>query len=189
MPSRQEQLLDAAITVLGSQGIRQLTHRAVDAAAGLPAGSASNYFRTRDALVNAIIERFAERERASWEALAGMVTPRTPEELAEVLAAYVRRAVGPDRVVTIARYGIFLEAALRPESREQLTASAREIRRWGAEWLRSVGAPDPGQACELLLDQMDGLILHNLAYPDLVVDLEARLTAAVRGVFDVCGAD
>ena len=180
MPSRREQLLDAAITVLGSQGIRQLTHRAVDAAAELPAGSASNYFKTRDSLVDAIIERFAERERASWEALAGMVTPRTAEELAGVLAAYVRRAVGADRVMTIARYGIFIESALRPGARAQLTESAREIRRWGAEWLRSIGAPDPGLACELLLDHVDGLILHHLAYPDLSGDLEGRLVAIVR---------
>src|SRR5690348_5248255 len=180
MPSRRERLLDAAITVLGSQGIRQLTHRAVDAAAGLPAGSASNYFKTRDALVDAIIVRFAERDRASWEALAGMVTPRTGAELAGVLAAYVRRAVDADRVVTIARYAVFVEAALRPESRAQLTESAREIRRWGAEWLRPIGAPDPALACELLFDQVDGLILHHLAYPDLTGDLEARLVAMVR---------
>jgi DNA-binding transcriptional regulator YbjK len=180
MPSRREQLLDAAITVLGSQGIRQLTHRAVDAAAGLPAGSASNYFKTRDALVDAIIERFAERDRASWQALAGLVMPRTAQDLAGMLAAYVRRAVGADRVVTIARYGVFIESALRPGSRSQLTESAREIRRWGAEWLRSIGAPDPALACELLFDQIDGLILHHLAYPGLSGDLEGRLVATVR---------
>jgi hypothetical protein len=69
---------------------------------------------------------------------------------------------------------------MRPGSRAQLTESAREIRRWGAEWLRSIGAPDPALACELLLDQMDGLILHHLAYPDLAGDLEGRLVAIVR---------
>jgi DNA-binding transcriptional regulator YbjK len=181
MPTRPEQLLDAAIAVLGSQGIRQLTHRAVDAAAEVPPGSASNYFKTREALVNAMIVRFAARERDAWEALAGMVTPRSPAELVGVLAAYVRRAVGVDRAVTIARYSVFIEAALRPGAREQLTESAREIRRWGAEWLRSIGARDPELACELLLDQMDGLILHQIAYPGLGGDLEARLTAMVRG--------
>jgi len=181
MPSRPEQLLDAAIAVLGSQGIRQLTHRAVDAAAELPAGSASNYFRTREALVNAMIVRFADRDRQSWEALAGMFTPREPGELVAALAAYVQRAVGADREVTIARYSVFIEAALRPGAREQLTRSAREIRRWGADWLRGIGAADPELACELLFDQIDGLILHRLAYPDLAVDLEARLTAMVRG--------
>ena len=48
------------------------------------------------------------------------------------------------------------------------------------EWLRSIGAPDPELACELLLDQLDGLILHHLAYPDLSGDLEGRLVAIVR---------
>jgi DNA-binding transcriptional regulator YbjK len=180
MPSRQELLLDAAITVLGSQGTRQLTHRAVDAAAGLPAGSASNYFKTREALVNAIIERFAERERITWEALVGVFTPRSPDELAVALAAYVRRAVGADRVMTVARFGLFVEAGLRPSSQGQLAETAREIRRWGAEWLRAAGASDPDAASELILDQMDGLILHQIAYPDLVVDVEARMVVVVR---------
>ena len=59
MTNRRDDLLDAAIAVLGESGIHALTHRAVDAAAGLPAGSASNHFRTRDALLGAVVERFA----------------------------------------------------------------------------------------------------------------------------------
>ncbi len=39
MTTRREQLLDAAITVLGERGIHALSHRAVDTQAGLPAGS------------------------------------------------------------------------------------------------------------------------------------------------------
>jgi len=66
VPSRQEELLDAAIAVLGGQGVRQLTHRAVDVAAGLPSGSTSNYFKTRDALLVGIVDRFVARERAGW---------------------------------------------------------------------------------------------------------------------------
>src|SRR5262245_38143106 len=100
MPSRQEVLLDAAIAVLASQGSRGLTHRAVDAAAGLPSGSTSNYFKTREVLLEAVIERFASLERAGWEVLAGLVVPRTAEDLAVALAAFIRRAVGPDRVLT-----------------------------------------------------------------------------------------
>jgi DNA-binding transcriptional regulator YbjK len=180
VPSRQEQLLDAAIEVLGGQGSRRLTHRAVDAAAGLPGGSAANYFKTRESLVNAIIERFAERERSTWAVLVGVFTPRTPDELAAALAAFVRRAVGVDRVMTVARFGLFVESALRPAPGDQLVASAREIRRWGTDWLRAVGASQPEVACELILDQMDGLILHQLAYPELVVDVESRMLAVVR---------
>ncbi len=182
MPSRQEVLLDAAIAVLGTEGARGLTHRAVDAAAGLPSGSTSNYFKTREALLGAVIERFAERERAGWEMLAGLVDPRTAEDLAVALAAFIRRAVGPDRVMTIARYVLFVEAALRPEVQRQLAESARQIREWGTRWLRAIGATDPATACALILDQVEGLILHQLAVPDPAVDLERRLTVAVRAL-------
>ena len=181
MPTRQEQLLDAAIAVLGSQGTRQLTHRAVDAAAGLPSGSTSNYFKTREALVAAVVERFAARDRATWEMLASVVAPRTPEELAAALAAYVRRAVGPDRSVTIARYVLFVEAALRADVAQQMSETAREIRGWGAQWLVSIGAADPAGACELILDQIEGMILHSViggvAPAD---DLPERLARVVR---------
>lgn len=183
MPSRQEALLDAAIAVLGSEGSRGLTHRAVDAAAGLPAGSASNYFKTRESLVAAAIERFADRDRATWEMLASVVAPRTPEELAAVLAAYVRRAVGPDRPLTIARYVLFIEAALRADVRQQMSESAREIRRWGARWLQAIGAADPAGACDMVLDQVEGMILHLLVQGEPAADdLAERLAQAVRGL-------
>ena len=63
-------MLDAAITVLGGRGVRGLTHRAVDAAAGAPAGTTSNHFRTRDALLDGVVDRFAERERDALRDLA-----------------------------------------------------------------------------------------------------------------------
>src|SRR6266487_2562015 len=76
MAGRREELLDAAITVLGERGIHALTHRAVDTAAGLPAGSTSNHFRTRDALLDAVVERFAARDRAIEVRRADFRNPR-----------------------------------------------------------------------------------------------------------------
>lgn len=180
MPSRAEALLDGAIEVLGSHGVRGLTHRAVDAAAGLPAGSASNYFKTRHALLGAVVDRFAERERAAWAAVTGLVQPRTGDELALALAAYVRRATGPDRVMTVARYSLFVEAAVRSDLQPRLAETAREIRRWGAEWLRAVGSTDPDTHCRLILDQVEGIVLHELAFPDPDRDLDRVLAVVVR---------
>jgi DNA-binding transcriptional regulator YbjK len=45
--SRRALIADAAISTLARDGMRGLTHRAVDRTAGLPEGSASYYFRTR----------------------------------------------------------------------------------------------------------------------------------------------
>ena len=42
--SRRALIADAAISTLARDGMRGLTHRAVDRAAGLPEGSASYYF-------------------------------------------------------------------------------------------------------------------------------------------------
>ena len=55
--SRRAEIADTAITTLARDGMRGLTHRAVDRAAGLPEGSASYYFRTRQALLKATVER------------------------------------------------------------------------------------------------------------------------------------
>ena len=48
-------MLDAAIQILGERGVRAVTHRAVDAEAGVSAGSTANYFSTREALFAAIV--------------------------------------------------------------------------------------------------------------------------------------
>jgi DNA-binding transcriptional regulator YbjK len=44
---RKTVIADAAIALLAAAGAKGLTHRAVDAQAGLPAGSTSFYCRTR----------------------------------------------------------------------------------------------------------------------------------------------
>jgi len=184
MPSRQEQLLDAAITILGSQGVRALTHRAVDAAAGLPAGSTSNYFKTRDALLEAVVERFAARERATWETIAGLVRPRTADDLATALAAFVRQATEAEaeRTTTLARYSLFVEAALRPPLRATLAETARAVRTWAAGWLGDLGSTDPDGDCQLILDHLDGMMLHRLAFPEPAADPTEQITTLVRAV-------
>lgn len=58
---RRRQLLESALTVIADQGLRGLTHRAVDRQAGLPEGSCSAYLRTRRALQSALTEYVADR--------------------------------------------------------------------------------------------------------------------------------
>lgn len=179
MTNRREQILDAAISVLGRQGVRACTHRAVDAAAGLPAGSTSNYFRSRDALLDGVVERLAAREVELWERVAVGTPPSTPKELADALAVFVRDATGPHRALALARFAVFVEAGAKPAMRHRLATSAGRIRDWGGQWMRAVGSPDPARDARIVLDQLDGLILHQLAVPDPAFDPVDRLTALV----------
>ncbi|MBZ5737383.1 TetR/AcrR family transcriptional regulator [Nocardioides mangrovi] len=67
---RRRQLLEAALHVIADEGLRGLTHRAVDRRAGLPEGSCSAYLRTRKALQAALTEYVADRLVADVDELA-----------------------------------------------------------------------------------------------------------------------
>jgi len=184
MPNRRDGLLDAAISVLGERGIHGLTHRTVDTAAGLPAGSTSNHFRTRDALLNAVVERFAARERANWEDLAATMYPVTPQELARAMAVFAQEATGPHRTLTLARYAILVEAGIHPSLRAQLLATGARVNAWFMNWLRIAGSTDPERDAPIIMNHWTGIVLHELAIPDPAFDpypqIAALITAVVR---------
>jgi AcrR family transcriptional regulator len=179
---RREELLDAAITVLGKRGIHALTHRAVDTAAGLPAGSASNHFRTRDALLDAVVERFAARDRAMWEDIAVRLYPTTPQELAQALTLAAQAATGPHRAVSLARYAILVEAGIHPSLRAQLSAAGARVNAWFMNWLRIAGSADPERDAPVIMNHWTGLILHQLAIPDPAFNPSEQITAIVTAV-------
>ncbi|HEV7709700.1 MAG TPA: TetR/AcrR family transcriptional regulator [Asanoa sp.] len=179
---RREDVLDAAITLLGTGGVRAVTHRTVDAEAGLPAGATSNLFRTRDALLGAVVERFAAREKANWDDLAASGTPTTPAELAAVVATVARDAVGPHRTLTLARYVILVEAAHHPALRAALLAAGSRVDAWFTMWLRVAGSTNPERDAPILMNAYSGLILHELANPDPAFDPGGRLTPLVEAL-------
>jgi DNA-binding transcriptional regulator YbjK len=176
---RRDEVLDAAIAVLGTQGVRGLTHRAVDAAAGAPAGTTSNHFRTRDALFDGIVDRFAERERA---ALPGD-PPGSPAGLAEALATFAVTATTGRRDVTLARFALLVEAANRPHLQRKLGETAAGVTGWAVDWARAAGSRHPERDAALLGAQMDAMVLHQLAYPDPGFDPAAALTALIGALF------
>jgi AcrR family transcriptional regulator len=182
MATRREHLLDAAITVLGERGIHALTHRAVDAQAGLPAGSASNHFRTRDALLDAVMDRFVVREQALWQELAMRMYPTTPHELAAVLVVAAKTATGPQRTLTLARYAILVEAGIRASMRAHLLAGGARVNAWFMTWLRVAGSTDPERDAPIIMNHYTGVVLHELAIPDPAFDPTDQITALVTTV-------
>lgn len=182
MADRRTAILDAALELVGTQGMRGLTHRAVDAAAGLPPGSTSNYFRTREALIFGIVERFVVRERAMATGPRDEVDP-TPDGVATALGRFVDRALGPDRAVTLARYAILVEAAQNPDLREGMATGADQVDRWSLDLITRAGARDPARDLGVLANYVTGMLLHELALPS--PDLDAR--ARIRAVIDTLG--
>lgn len=162
MSDRRERLLDAALDVVGTQGLRALTHRAVDARAQVPAGATSNLFRARRDLVAAMLGRLLELETAAWPDAGDAGHAVDPVEL---LVERVRLLGGPLRAVTVARLAMFGEAAVDPTLREQIADGRARVEREVRDWLGGLGlAVDPA-VVTVLLSTVNGLLLERIAMP------------------------
>ncbi|TJZ54628.1 TetR family transcriptional regulator [Streptomyces piniterrae] len=184
MARRRDQVLDAAVEVLGAEGSRRLTYQAVDTAAGVPSGTTSNYFRNRAALIDGIVDHLQALDRREWEAFAAGTDPADQGELADAMAAFVRQAVGPARARTAARFALFLESSARPELRAPLTRGREAVLAWSAEWVRRFGSRAPERHGRILIDHLDGVVLHQLAFPDEDFDPAGDIGALLSGLLD-----
>ncbi len=116
---RRALLADAAIELLVESGVHGVTHRAVDQRAGLPAGTASNYFRSREALLVATAQRVMEQHQADMAAaIADGPRPEPAgddrERAIELIAGSLLLAAGPHRSRYLAIFELRLESLRRP---------------------------------------------------------------------------
>ncbi|TDO33832.1 TetR family transcriptional regulator [Kribbella sp. VKM Ac-2527] len=161
-PERRAQLADAGLAVLAESGARGLTHRAVDAAAGLPAGTASNYFRSRDALLGALGERIFERLAPDEERLAPLAEREPSVELVVDYVRYiVERLLGRSEL-TLALLELRLEATRRPELHEILTRTLQQGFDTDISFHVQAGLPGGAEEVRLLRFAIEGLVLDQL---------------------------
>lgn len=180
MASTRGRALDAALALVGEQGIRALTHARVDERAGLPKGSTSNWFRTRDALVAGVVEWLAEHERAEL-ASAEMPPVETPEQLIDAMTGMIAVQTGPLAVRTRARYALFLEGAGDDELLAPLLTQRRVFVEWTTDLLERIGARSPAEAVRTLMAAGDGIVLHRVT-----VDPEAEIRPVVERAVRAC---
>lgn len=176
----RERALQAAVEVLGTAGLRALSHARVDVQANLPPGSTSNWFRTRRALLGGVVDWIAERERADFDP-AAMPATTGLEGLVEGLSAMAELQTGPFATRTRARYALFLELAADPELGEPLRRQRHEFERWTEQMVTAVGIADPVPATRAIMALADGLLLHRLTV-DPALDVRPAIERAVRAL-------
>jgi DNA-binding transcriptional regulator YbjK len=176
----RERALEAAVGLLGVEGVRALTHARVDERAGLPPGSTSNWFRTRRALLGGIVDWIAEAERADFDP-ASVPAMTEVEGLVDAFCAAVELQTGPFAARTRARYALFLELAGDPELAEPLRRQRHEFERWTEQIVTDVGITDPVPATRALMALADGLLLHRLTV-DPTLAVRPAIERAVRAL-------
>ncbi|KAE8765334.1 TetR/AcrR family transcriptional regulator [Georgenia thermotolerans] len=156
MSDRRTQIAEAALTVVASAGLKGLTHRAVDAAAAVPPGTTSNYFRNRAALVAAVAGRIEQLDLALWASLAAGAAPGSVEELADQLADLVGLLTGEHATLTAARLAMSLD---QPEA---AVAGHRRLLGGLEQVLAALAVPEARSRARAAADYADGLMLHAL---------------------------
>ncbi|MBF6090460.1 TetR/AcrR family transcriptional regulator [Nocardia cyriacigeorgica] len=185
MPKRSERrvlLADTALALIDDYGLAQVTHRAIDAAAGVPIGTTSNYFPTRAALYEAIARRIldqqleAEADTADGEA--------TAEGVADYLAAAGDAGAGPARNRYLARFELSLEASRNAD----LAAVMRELRavtvRRRAARIRAVYPEATEQQADAIASLLTGIAFDRLTLEVPAMDTAAIARAVLRGFLE-----
>ncbi|MDE1915267.1 MAG: TetR family transcriptional regulator [Sphingomonadales bacterium] len=155
---RRAAIADAAIDILGEQGSRGLTHRAIDKHLGYPEGTTSAYFRRREDLVVVTIKALFDADFRRINLLFDTLLAREAVDLASVaqwfarMLAAVRQEQGPVRM--LARYECFLMAKRNPDTDRLLRASFDLRTERTEEVFRRLGAANARRAAiqfEILL--------------------------------------
>ncbi|MEV5726427.1 MULTISPECIES: TetR/AcrR family transcriptional regulator [Streptomyces] len=167
-PERRAALVDAGIEVLAREGARGLTFRAVDAEAGVPVGTASNYFAGRDDLLRQIDARVHARLAPDPQVLEGLMRAPKDRALVTALMHDLIGRIARDRTGYLALLELRLEATRRPALRESYTKSVRSQLEYGMEFHREAGLPGGDTTVVVLYLAMLGLMVELTTLPGVL---------------------
>ncbi len=159
---RREQIADTALEVLATEGAHGLTHRAVDIHAGLPRGTTSNFFNSRQALFLGVGQRLADRHWAYVQSLREeLVGPLDRRELATILTRVVS-GTGELRTLHLARYELFLAGVRDNTLHSALIGLHNASLEIAVTLLQAARLPEPRRRVQLLSSLLNGLLVDQL---------------------------
>ncbi|HEX2729500.1 MAG TPA: hypothetical protein VHM16_07070, partial [Rubrobacteraceae bacterium] len=131
--------------------------------AGLPKGSTSNYFRTRQALLSGVVDRLVELDTPADG--AGFL-PDSADEFVEALCRLFDHLTRANRIPTTARLVLFMEGSHDSSLREELSRGREVLESVVVVALARLGARDPATAATAVAACFEGFLLHRIARHD-----------------------
>jgi len=164
-----------------------VSHRAVEAAAGVSHGTTRYYFGSRQQIVDATLEYLATRDAA--------IADRTRQSAAETsapagfdvdrLADAMVALVTGEQHYQLARYELMLEVARRPDLRPFLVRWRMSFIGRIEAMLTAMGSPDPSLAARWFVAALDGMLLDELCAGTLSFREHAK--PLIRAMLDTTG--
>lgn len=179
---RRRAILDATLRVIAADGVEVVTHRRVAAEAGVPLGSTTYYFDSRDALVRAAFRHYVARTLAALTALGSAQPKDTVEDLVAFLIEVVRHEAA-DPAIILLEYELMLRAARDPVLARDVQGYERGLAGRLAEVLERLGVAQPFDAARTLIAVVRGFELESLHRAGVdVTDLRRRLLPVARAL-------
>lgn len=182
---RREALADAAIEILGTGGIHKLSHRAVDEQAGLPQGTASNYFPRRDDLLAAAVSRIGELQ---WAAMAaarretavsvGVAGPVDEADLIDLIGTFLYESATRHRTRYLAVFELTLESTRRPELAQAIAQLVGVALDTTIAEHRALGLTTSPEQVQALISLYSGALLTSVISPEGAFTHEGALALA-----------
>jgi DNA-binding transcriptional regulator YbjK len=178
--ARREQLVDAGLRLVAGGGLGAITHRSVESAAGVPHGTVTYWFGSRDGLIAAMVDRLVADSEARVAVIAGDVAATfAAGDALDVgaIAAAVADWMQADAERQVARLELELAAARDPRLQARMRDAAQVFWRLCEPLVRAAGSSEPERDGRAMAAMIDGLLLDRLAHPP---QDDAVLAAAVR---------
>jgi DNA-binding transcriptional regulator YbjK len=156
-------VVEAAVELVGTEGLRALTHARVDDRAGVPRGSTSNYFRSHQALLSGVVDGIVDRELPAVDVA---FSPSSPDELVDALCGLFEHLTTVNQTVTTARLVLFMEASHNAVLRDALSRGRAAMEALAVVALARLSARDPHTAGIAVAACFEGLLLHRIARHD-----------------------
>lgn len=158
---RRERILGATLAVIARSGIGAVTHRSVAEEAGVPLGSLTYWFGTKDDLLREALRRFVAEEADRLKGIADLLgADADPADVAERYATVLETNNGPEQ---IAQFELYLEAARNPALRDIAQESFRAYEEVAVAALRAAGVEDAERVAPLFVSLADGLGMRRMA--------------------------
>jgi DNA-binding transcriptional regulator YbjK len=165
-PERRARILDTAIGILADEGVGGLTHRHVDDLSDLPAGTTSNYFRTRQALLEATAQRTVDLHWQRVEMLRSAVGSLTSDGLRALLTQLLTEPDQQLRRNTLARFELFMEGTRRPELQPFLVQLQAAAVKSATLIFEAAGLDPTPDQMEELSRLLNGYVFSQLTIPN-----------------------
>lgn len=184
--------------IIARDGLRALTHRAVDSEASLAQGSSSYYVPTRSALIELIVRALAERSIAEAEEAArsvrsslGSASGLTVDDFATAIAGIVETFAS--RAVEMrTRYALLLELDTS-DPLHALLSSRSPVQQQSVsvvgEALAGLGVEDESARAAELLALAEALLAHRVIVGDTSSPVTPVVASYLRGVVRARGQE